>query len=155
MQASEKYKNETTAKYYDLVGKYYAESEGPYLLGDKVTYADFAVYQSMDNDRRTGTIVVCFVSYFLSSFRKNVVPRGICVYANSYCPWGRRIFLSRWSGLGMLLRRGRILQRILRRRSRDGIFHKINMIVKCSVARRAAGCNLRLWDYLSRLMRRD
>ncbi|KAI2948949.1 hypothetical protein CBS147323_10980 [Aspergillus niger] len=57
MQASEKYKSETTAKYYDLVGKYYAETEGPYLLGDKVTYADFAVYQSMDNDRRTGTIV--------------------------------------------------------------------------------------------------
>lgn len=64
MQPSEKYKNESTAKYYDVVGKYYAETEGPYLLGDKATYADFAIYQIMDNDRRTGTIVVCL--FFLS-----------------------------------------------------------------------------------------
>ncbi|GKZ16507.1 hypothetical protein AbraIFM66951_000262 [Aspergillus brasiliensis] len=57
MHPSEKYKTESTPKYYALVGKYYAETEGPYLLGEKVTYADFAIYQIMDNDRRTGTIV--------------------------------------------------------------------------------------------------
>ncbi|KAM0458903.1 hypothetical protein ACHAPV_005893 [Trichoderma viride] len=34
----------------------YAEIDGPYLLGDKITYADFAVYQSLDNDQRTGTL---------------------------------------------------------------------------------------------------
>lgn len=36
----------------------YAEIDGPYLLGDKITYADFAVYQSLDNDQRTGTLSV-------------------------------------------------------------------------------------------------
>ncbi|KAL2856639.1 glutathione S-transferase [Aspergillus pseudoustus] len=50
------YKSKTTPEYYNIIGQYYAEREGPYLLGDKVTYADFAVYQSIDNDRRTGTL---------------------------------------------------------------------------------------------------
>ncbi|KAG0157140.1 Glutathione S-transferase/chloride channel, C-terminal [Penicillium digitatum] len=52
--ASESYKKETVPAYYDLLAKY--DFDGPYLLGDKVTYADFAVYQSIDNDMRTGTI---------------------------------------------------------------------------------------------------
>ncbi|CAG8925858.1 unnamed protein product [Penicillium salamii] len=42
--------------YYDLLAQYYSDVDGPYLLGDKITYADFAVYQSIDNDTRTGTI---------------------------------------------------------------------------------------------------
>ncbi|KAG8357047.1 hypothetical protein FVEN_g4930 [Fusarium venenatum] len=54
--ASEDYKNKTVPKYYDLLEKYYSEREGPYLLGDEVSYADFAVYMSIDNDTRTKTI---------------------------------------------------------------------------------------------------
>lgn len=44
--------------YYDLLAQYYSDVDGPYLLGDKITYADFAVYQSIDNDKRTGTLPV-------------------------------------------------------------------------------------------------
>ncbi|KAL4965665.1 glutathione S-transferase [Aspergillus stella-maris] len=54
--ASAEYKDTVVPKYYKVIGQYYSESAGPYLLGDKVTYADFAVYQSIDNERRTGTL---------------------------------------------------------------------------------------------------
>ncbi|RDW90645.1 glutathione S-transferase [Aspergillus mulundensis] len=54
--ASEEYKNETVPKYYKVIGEYYDETAGPYLLGDRITYVDFAVYQSIDNERRTGTL---------------------------------------------------------------------------------------------------
>lgn len=54
------YKDDFVPKYYDLLGQYYSDHDGPYLLGDKVTYADFAIYQSIDNDKRTGTLPVCF-----------------------------------------------------------------------------------------------
>ncbi|KAF5974878.1 glutathione S-transferase P 10 [Fusarium coicis] len=54
--ATDEYKNEYLPKYYDLIAKYYSDREGPYLLGDEVSYADFAVYQSIDNDTRTKTI---------------------------------------------------------------------------------------------------
>lgn len=47
--------------YYDTIAQYYGETDGPYLLGDKITYADFAVYQSIDNDQRTGTLPVSTV----------------------------------------------------------------------------------------------
>ncbi|OOF96444.1 hypothetical protein ASPCADRAFT_506122 [Aspergillus carbonarius ITEM 5010] len=57
MNKSDTYKEEHAPKYYKLIAKYYADTEGPYLLGDKITYVDFAVYQSIDNDRRTGTLV--------------------------------------------------------------------------------------------------
>ncbi|RAL03505.1 glutathione S-transferase [Aspergillus ibericus CBS 121593] len=57
MKKSDKYKNELAPKYFNLIEKYYSDSEGPYLLGDKITYVDFAVYQIIDNDRRTGTAV--------------------------------------------------------------------------------------------------
>lgn len=56
--AMESYKKEYVPGYYDLVAQYYSDVEGPYLLGDKITYADFAIYQSIDNDTRTGTIPV-------------------------------------------------------------------------------------------------
>lgn len=56
--ATDEYKNEYLPKYYDLIAKYYSDREGPYLLGDEVSYADFAVYQSIDNDTRTKTIPV-------------------------------------------------------------------------------------------------
>jgi glutathione S-transferase len=45
-------------EYHSLVAQYYSDFEGPYLLGDKITYVDFAIYQSIDNDRRTGTLPV-------------------------------------------------------------------------------------------------
>ncbi|KAJ1327372.1 glutathione transferase-like protein [Microdochium nivale] len=54
--ASEDYKTKTTVEYYKLVAEYYSKNKGPYLLGDKITYADFAVYQSWDNDKRIGTL---------------------------------------------------------------------------------------------------
>lgn len=54
------YKTKHAPAYYELIGKYYADREGPYLLGNEVSYADFAVYMSIDNDARTGTLPVCF-----------------------------------------------------------------------------------------------
>lgn len=37
-----------------VLESYYQESTGPYLLGDKITYVDFAVYQILDNDAAVG-----------------------------------------------------------------------------------------------------
>ncbi|KAL4732022.1 hypothetical protein ACLX1H_001027 [Fusarium chlamydosporum] len=54
--ASESYKNTTVPDYHDLLDKYYSDREGPYLLGDEISYADFAVYMSLDNDTRTKSI---------------------------------------------------------------------------------------------------
>ncbi|CAG8909084.1 unnamed protein product [Penicillium egyptiacum] len=56
--ATDEYKNKVAPKYYSVIGQYYTDHPGPYLLGDKITYADFAVYQSIDNERRTGTLPV-------------------------------------------------------------------------------------------------
>ncbi|KAJ5149867.1 hypothetical protein N7448_001445 [Penicillium atrosanguineum] len=53
---TDKYKDEVVPEYHRLLEQYYSENGGPYLLGDKITYADFAVYQSIDNDERTGTL---------------------------------------------------------------------------------------------------
>ncbi|KAL1972891.1 hypothetical protein VTN31DRAFT_6433 [Thermomyces dupontii] len=54
----EQHKNEYVEKhvphFYEVVGQYYNDNPGPYLLGDKITYADFAVYHLLDNDRRIG-----------------------------------------------------------------------------------------------------
>ncbi|GMF75371.1 unnamed protein product [Aspergillus oryzae] len=58
-EKSEKYKNEVAPEYYNLLDQYYRDQAGPYLLGNSVTYVDFAVYQSIDNDERTGTLPVC------------------------------------------------------------------------------------------------
>ncbi|KAE8138989.1 glutathione S-transferase [Aspergillus pseudotamarii] len=55
-EKSDKYKNEVAPEYYNLLDQYYRDQAGPYLLGNSVTYADFAVYQSIDNDERTGTL---------------------------------------------------------------------------------------------------
>jgi glutathione S-transferase len=52
------YKETIAPQYYDLIGKYYADREGPYLLGDDISYTDFAVYVSIDNDSRTKTLPV-------------------------------------------------------------------------------------------------
>ncbi|KAI1069124.1 hypothetical protein LB507_006315 [Fusarium sp. FIESC RH6] len=50
------YKETIAPNYYDFIGKYYADREGPYLLGDVISYTDFAVYVSIDNDARTKTL---------------------------------------------------------------------------------------------------
>ncbi|KAL5359569.1 hypothetical protein BJX96DRAFT_148689 [Aspergillus floccosus] len=50
------YKTVFVPKYYDLIAKYYSDREGPYLLGDKMSYVDFAVYQSIDHDRSIGAL---------------------------------------------------------------------------------------------------
>ncbi|VUC35464.1 unnamed protein product [Clonostachys rosea] len=50
------YKNEFLPKYYAQIAQYYSQNKGPYLLGDKITYVDFAVYQSIDNDLRIGSL---------------------------------------------------------------------------------------------------
>ena len=55
---TDEYKNKFVPDYYNIVSQYYAERGGPFLLGDKITYADFAVYGSIDNDERTGTLPV-------------------------------------------------------------------------------------------------
>lgn len=58
------YKDDFVPQYYNVLGQYYNDRGGPYLLGDKVSYADFAVYQSIDNDARTGTLPVCLSMNF-------------------------------------------------------------------------------------------
>ncbi|KAH8669150.1 hypothetical protein BX600DRAFT_461285 [Xylariales sp. PMI_506] len=54
--ANDEYKNVFVPNYHKVLAQYYSDRPGPYLLGDKITYADFAVYQSLDNDQRTGTL---------------------------------------------------------------------------------------------------
>lgn len=94
MEKSAKYKDEYAPEYYRVVAQYYADSEGPYLLGDRVTYADFAIYQSIDNDARTGTLPVlpqpcCLLGLWVYML---MCLRGLC----QMC----------WSGLRRRLRRG-------------------------------------------------
>lgn len=58
----DEYRNQIVPEYYNVISQYYSTNGGPYLLGDRITYADFAVYQSIDNDERTGTLPVRFSS---------------------------------------------------------------------------------------------
>ncbi|KAF9768019.1 hypothetical protein IL306_014736 [Fusarium sp. DS 682] len=53
---TEEYKEKFLPKYYDVIAQYYSDREGPYLLGNEISYADFAIYQSIDNDTRTKTL---------------------------------------------------------------------------------------------------
>lgn len=52
------YQNETAPEYYQLLAKFYEQRGGPFLLGDQITYVDFAVFQSVDNDLKIGTLPV-------------------------------------------------------------------------------------------------
>ncbi|KAH7184719.1 uncharacterized protein B0J16DRAFT_319518 [Fusarium flagelliforme] len=54
--ASEEYKNNTVPTFHERLEQYYSDREGPYLLGNEVSYADFAVYMSIDNDTRTKSL---------------------------------------------------------------------------------------------------
>lgn len=51
---SEEFKNETVPKFYSIVAQYYDDRKGPYLLGERITYADFAIYHAIDNNERIG-----------------------------------------------------------------------------------------------------
>ncbi|KAL7934689.1 glutathione S-transferase [Trichoderma chlorosporum] len=85
-KSTEEYKNDTVPKYYDVLAQYYAEIEGPYLLGDKITYADFAVYQSIDNDLRTGTLPAKLPET-ISKFRETFEQRpNIAEYIKKFFP---------------------------------------------------------------------
>ncbi|KAJ9613246.1 hypothetical protein H2200_003188 [Cladophialophora chaetospira] len=49
------YKSETVPYFNSIWDNLYSRNDGPYLLGDQVTYADFAVFQALDNDEAVGT----------------------------------------------------------------------------------------------------
>ncbi|KAB8077958.1 putative glutathione S-transferase [Aspergillus leporis] len=53
---TDEYKKEFVPKYYSILAEFYAEHEGPFLLGERITYPDFAIYQSIDNDLQIGTL---------------------------------------------------------------------------------------------------
>ncbi|EED19360.1 glutathione S-transferase, putative [Talaromyces stipitatus ATCC 10500] len=83
MNASEDYKNKSTPKYYSILSHYYSQHDGPFLLGDRITYADFAVYQSIDNDEKTGTLPETLPSV-LVAFKKAFESRpGVKAYLES------------------------------------------------------------------------
>ncbi|OQU99028.1 Glutathione S-transferase, domain-containing protein isoform 1 [Cladophialophora immunda] len=53
------YKTETVPLYHGIWDKFYSRKPGPYLLGNTPTYADFAVFQALDNDEVLGWGPVC------------------------------------------------------------------------------------------------
>jgi hypothetical protein len=54
---SEAFKGRSVPTYYKVLEHYYSLNSGPYLLGDKISYADFAVYQSIENSEKIGVQV--------------------------------------------------------------------------------------------------
>ncbi|PTB63231.1 hypothetical protein BBK36DRAFT_1127635 [Trichoderma citrinoviride] len=49
------YKDKHVTKFNDLFTHFYAlDNSGPYLLGNRPTYVDFAVFQALDNDECIG-----------------------------------------------------------------------------------------------------
>ncbi|KAJ6178813.1 hypothetical protein N7519_009274, partial [Penicillium mononematosum] len=48
------FKNEFVPNYYSLLEGFYAQHDGPYLFGERITYADFAIYQSIHNNTKIG-----------------------------------------------------------------------------------------------------
>ncbi|KAL7785709.1 hypothetical protein V8C43DRAFT_290794 [Trichoderma afarasin] len=49
------YQGTHVKKFQDLFTDFYSrDASGPYLLGDKPTYVDFAVFQALDNDEAIG-----------------------------------------------------------------------------------------------------
>ncbi|KAK5046138.1 hypothetical protein LTR84_008595 [Exophiala bonariae] len=57
-KVSDEFRNKTVPAYYDVLSGYYSKTDGPFLLGDRISYADIAVYQSIDNDEKIGTLPV-------------------------------------------------------------------------------------------------
>lgn len=52
------YQNKYVPNYYRVLSQYYSDCGGPFLLGDRISYADFVVFQSIDNDEKIGTLPV-------------------------------------------------------------------------------------------------
>jgi glutathione S-transferase len=80
-KVTEQYKDVFVPDYYNLLSRYYSANGGPFLLGKEITYADFAVYCSIDNDDRIGTLPVSnthFISltekWFLGSTNSSLQP---------------------------------------------------------------------------------
>ncbi|EXJ75239.1 uncharacterized protein A1O5_01935 [Cladophialophora psammophila CBS 110553] len=48
------YKAATVPRFYAIWDKFYSKNSGPYLLGNTVTYADFVIFQALDNDEVLG-----------------------------------------------------------------------------------------------------
>ncbi|KAL7935411.1 glutathione S-transferase [Trichoderma chlorosporum] len=54
-KTTDDFKTDIVPDFYRVLSQYYSDHpEGPYLLGNKITYADFAVYQAIDNNERLG-----------------------------------------------------------------------------------------------------
>lgn len=66
---TDEFKNKTVPAFYDVLAQYYSERDGPYLLGSKATYADFAVYQSIDNNEKVGSLPVSLSSHLNLNYR--------------------------------------------------------------------------------------
>lgn len=66
--ASDEFKNEFLPETYRILAQYYGDHDGPYLLGDRVTYADFCVYQAIDNNERIGAVVSPSFAYWASTY---------------------------------------------------------------------------------------
>ncbi|KAG2208969.1 hypothetical protein INT47_011109 [Mucor saturninus] len=49
-EKKENHKNIVTPRYINLFEKSYAKHDGPYILGEKITYPDFLVYHLLDDD---------------------------------------------------------------------------------------------------------
>ncbi|KAL7928132.1 glutathione S-transferase [Trichoderma chlorosporum] len=48
------YKKTIAPDYYRISDQYYSKNGGPYLLGNKLTYVDFAVFQMLYDNKKTG-----------------------------------------------------------------------------------------------------
>ncbi|KIW12687.1 hypothetical protein PV08_09965 [Exophiala spinifera] len=48
------YKTRVVPEFYRIFDSYYSKTDGPYLLGNTVSYVDFAVFQVLDNDAAVG-----------------------------------------------------------------------------------------------------
>ncbi|OCT44697.1 Glutathione S-transferase P 10 [Cladophialophora carrionii] len=68
------YKSETVPYFYSIWDKLYSRNAGPYLLGNQVTYVDFAVFQALDNDEAVGAAPAS-VPETLKALRKAVSER--------------------------------------------------------------------------------
>jgi len=50
------YASETVPYFHSIWDNLYSRHTGPYLLGNQVTYVDFAIFQALDNDEAVGTL---------------------------------------------------------------------------------------------------
>lgn len=116
--------DETAPEYYRLVAGYYAIHDGPYLLGDRVTYGDFVIYQSLHNDIKTGTLPVG------SSLAGLAIAGRVSVFTHRF---SRRSFLTKLLNSGKRSRSELILPSISKaehKRSQGQDLGQVNWIMK-------------------------